>query len=104
MEYLINQTNYRDFSVFEDNKQKARAYFIPYSKRETLEKTSFKDERYSSDLVDVLSGEWDFKYYSDISLLNKEINSDELDYQKINVPSTWQRTGIEPPVYLNCYY
>ena len=104
MEYLINKTNYRDFSVFEDNKQKARAYFIPYSKRETLEKTSFKDERYSSDLVDVLSGEWDFKYYSDISELNKEINSDDLEYQKINVPSTWQRTGIEPPVYLNCYY
>ena len=104
MEYLINKSNYRDFSVFQDNKQEARAYFIPYSKRENLKNTSFKDERYNSDLVDVLSGEWDFKYYSDISLLNQEINSDDIDFCRINVPSTWQRTGIEPPVYLNCYY
>lgn len=104
MEYLINKTNYRDFSVFEDNKRKARAYFIPYSKRETLDRTKLKEERYNSDLVDVLSGEWEFKYYSDISELKTEINSDELDYKTIHVPSTWQRTGIEPPVYLNCYY
>ena len=69
MEYKLNTTNYRDFKVIEDNKCAARAYFIPYSKKEKLSAVDIKHERTDSDLVEVLSGEWDFKYYSDISLI-----------------------------------
>ena len=59
MEYTLNRTNYRDFSLFEENKRAPRAYFIPYSKKEVLAATALKDERFSSDMTEVLSGEWD---------------------------------------------
>ena len=54
MEYKLNTTNYRDFKVIEDNKCAARAYFIPYSKKEKLSAVDIKHERTDSDLVEVL--------------------------------------------------
>lgn len=100
----LNHTNYRNFRVFEKNKLPGRAYFIPCSKKETLSATPFERERVSSDIVRVLSGEWDFKYYADISDMPSTLNTDKTEFDKIAVPSTWQRTGYEPPVYLNCPY
>lgn len=104
MEYKLNKTNYRNFDVFEDNKRAARAYFIPFSKKDRLVQVAIKNERAESDLVELLSGEWDFKFYSDISLLPDSLNIQNTDFDKIHVPSTLQRTGYMPPVYLNCPY
>ena len=104
MEYKLNTTNYRDFKVIEDNKLAGRAYFIPYSKKEKLCAVDLRHERTDSDLVEVLSGEWDFKYYSDISLIPEVFDAAGVEFDRIHVPSTWQRTGYEPPVYLNCPY
>ena len=104
MEYKLNTTNYRDFKVIEDNKLAGRAYFIPYSKKEKLCAVDLKHERTNSDLVEVLSGEWDFKYYNDISLIPEVFDAAGVEFDRIHVPSTWQRTGYEPPVYLNCPY
>lgn len=104
MEYKLNKTNYRDFSVFEDNKRAARAYFIPFSSKDKLGTVAIKDERKESDLVELLSGEWDFKFYSDISLIPDSLNMQEVEFDKVQIPSTWQRTGYLPPVYLNCPY
>lgn len=104
MKYSINKTNFNDFSVYEINKRKGRAYSIPYSSKDVLKKTSFKKERVSSDIVRVLSGEWDFKYYASNKDLPDEIVTENETFDKIHVPSTWQRTGYEPPVYLNCPY
>ena len=104
MKYIVNTTNYCDFDVFEVNKREGRAYFIPYSQKDMLAKTDFRKERFSSDLVRILSGEWDFKYYSHAGDIPKELDTAEIDFDKVTVPSTWQRTGYEPPVYLNCPY
>ena len=104
MEYKLNTTNYRDFKVIEDNKLAGRAYFIPYSKKEKLCAVDLRHERTDSDLVEVLSGEWDFKYYNDISLIPEVFDAAGVEFDRIHVPSTWQRTGYEPPVYLNCPY
>ena len=104
MKYSINRTNYNDFSVYEINKLKGRGYAIPYSSVEVLKKTSLKKERTSSDMVKVLSGEWDFKYYSSNSNLPEILDSDATDFCKIKVPSTWQRTGFDSPAYINCPY
>lgn len=104
MKYQINRTNFNDFSTFEINKREGRAYMIPYASFEALKKTPFRNERISSDMVTVLSGEWDFKYYSSNTLLPDEIDTDRIPFDKIKVPCTWQRTGYEPPVYLNCPY
>ncbi len=104
MKYIINKTNYNDFSVFEINKLEGRAYAIPYSSVEKLKKTPFKKERTSSDMVKVLSGKWDFKYYSSNKDLPENLDTDTIEFNKVKVPSTWQRTGYEQPAYINCPY
>ncbi len=104
MKYTVNTKNYRDFNTFEINKCEGRAYFIPYTDKKTLAQTDFRKERYSSDLVRVLSGEWEFKYYPHAAEVPAELDTAEIEFDKITVPSTWQRTGYEPPVYLNCPY
>ena len=104
MKYLINKTNYKDFSVFEENKLKARSYFIPFSSVEALEKTDYKTERFNSERVLVLNGEWDFKYYEKISELSDEIDTEKLSFGSLEVPSTWQRNGYDQIAYINSRY
>ena len=104
MKYALNRSNYRDFETMEIGKREGRAYFIPYSDKNKLAEISLSEERYSSDLVRVLSGEWEFKYYPHLNDVPYDFDSEKVNFDKINVPSTWQRTGYEPPVYLNCPY
>ncbi len=101
MLYSMNKKNYKDFSVVEIGKLPARAYFIPFRTKAQLDSTDFITERYSSDAVTVLSGEWDFRYYADCTTLEESLDTDKLSFDKVSVPSTWQRTGYEPPCYLN---
>lgn len=101
MIYSMNKTNYNDFSVVELGKMPARAYFIPFKSKEKLNSTDFTTERFSSDCVKVLSGEWDFRYYDDCTRLEEVFDTDKLEFDKVTVPSTWQRTGYEAPCYLN---
>ena len=81
-----------------------RSYFIPFSNLEKLSETSIRNERYSSDMVECLSGEWDFKYYKSCLDIPNELDSDEASFDKVNVPSMWQFTGYEKPYYLNTRY
>ena len=104
MIYQINRTNYRDFDTFEINKREGRFYNIPYSSMEMLQKTKFKKERTSSDLVKLLNGDWDFKHYTSIRDLPDAVDTDAVAFDKIAVPGTWQRKGFEPPAYINCAY
>lgn len=104
MNYSINKNNYRDFNLIQINKLDARSYFIPYKDTDKLISTDILSERYNSDMVEVLSGEWDFKYYHTQNLLKDIIDTDSIDFDKIKVPSTWQRTGYQAPVYLNARY
>lgn len=104
MKYVINRENYKKFPLFEENKHEGRAYFIPYSSRDTLSATPFLEERYQSDLVTVLSGEWDFHYYDKASELPQTLDTDSEAFDRIQVPSDWQRTGYEPPFYVNQRY
>lgn len=104
MKYRINKTNFNDFDVIEKNKLPGRAYMIPYSSKQELEKFKIKKEAYNSDLVQVLSGKWDFKYYCTNKDLPSTIDTDETEFDEITVPSTWQRTGYDSPAYINCPY
>ncbi len=101
MIYSMNKKNYKDFSVVELGKLPARAYFIPFKTKDKLLSTDFITERYSSDAVTVLSGEWDFRYYADCADLEESFDTDKAEFDKVTVPSTWQRNGYEPPCYLN---
>lgn len=104
MQYTIDQHNYRDFDLLQIGKLDARAYFIPYRDEKKLLSTELLKERYESDMVEVLSGAWDFKYYKKQSLMPKEYDTASVQFDEITVPSTWQRTGYQPPVYLNQRY
>ena len=104
MKYSINKTNFNDFSVFEINKREGRGYFIPYSEKSVLKKTPFKKERFSSDMVTVLSGKWQFRYYATNKDLPDVIDTENFAFDTVKIPSTWQRTGYDSPAYINCPY
>ena len=104
MNYLINRENFRQFEISEIGKLPPRAYFIPYSSKDLLESQTVLTERYNSDKVLVLSGEWDFKYYDKDMLIPNSFYTDRVQFDKVNVPSTWQRTGYREPCYLNTRY
>ncbi len=104
MKYTINTTNFRDFNIAEINKLSPRAYFIPYASKEKLCEQSVLTERYNSSMVTLLNGEWDFKYYDKDMLIPNEFYTDRIQFDKVTVPSTWQRTGYREPCYLNTRY
>ena len=104
MNYLINRENFRKFEISELHKLPPRAYFIPYSSKDLLERQTVLTERYNSDKVRILSGEWDFKYYDKDMLIPNSFYTDRVQFDKVNVPSTWQRTGYREPCYLNTRY
>lgn len=104
MNYKINRNLHTDFSIFEENKLKERSYFIPFSSSKKLAKTNYKNERYNSDRVIMLSGEWDFAYYERLSLIPDALDTDTVSFDKITVPCTWQRTGYDQIAYINTRY
>ena len=104
LKYQIIKNLHNRFDVFERNKLSPRAYAIPYKLAENLKAVSYDKERYSSDMVTVLSGEWDFKFYKTMGALPDRLNTIKVKFDKVTVPSVWQRTGHEEPVYLNCPY
>ncbi len=104
MIYSVNRKNFKDFDTYEVNKLPGRAYLIPYSSKDELAATPFKKEQFSSDIVTVLSGKWDFKYFKSNKEMPAKINTDDIKFDKITVPCTWQRTGYDSPMYVNCWY
>lgn len=104
MKYQFKDVNYYNFNVYEENKLAGRSYFIPYPNKAEVEKIDILKERYSSSKVECLNGEWDFLYYEKSSLLNKQIDSDNMIWDKVQVPHMWQMTGYERPFYVNCKY
>lgn len=104
MKYNIIKNIHNNFSVFEKHKLLPRAYAIPFKHSETIKSTCYKKERYSSDLVTVLSGEWNFKFYKSINDVPDKLDTIKTKFDTITVPSDWQRTGYQEPVYLNCPY
>ena len=104
MKYLISRENFRQFDISEINKLSPRAYFIPYPTKKELSAQTVLTERYNSPLVTLLNGEWDFKYYDKDMLIPNEFYSERIQFDKVTVPSTWQRTGYREPCYLNTRY
>lgn len=104
MKYTLQKKNYRNFKVFRDNITEPRAYFIPFRTSEQARTIDVRRERYESDMVTCLSGEWDFKFYPHCDKVPDVLDTARARFDKVQVPSTWQRTGYLEPVYLNCPY
>lgn len=104
MKYIIDKLNHCTFKTIELGRLAPRAYGIPHTKKVDAVNADYKTERYNSDIVKVLSGEWEFKYYKKKSKLPATLDTSKIKFDTVNIPSTWQRTGYEEPVYLNCPY
>ncbi len=104
MKYQIKKLDINDFSVYEKNKLRPRSYFIPNKSKNDFCSVNSLTERYNSSMVNVLSGEWNFKYYEKISRLPSNYDTEKASMDIVKVPSTWQRTGYEQPCYLNTRY
>ncbi|MBO5395945.1 MAG: hypothetical protein J6A97_03590 [Clostridia bacterium] len=104
MKYRILKNLHNNFSVFEKNKLIPRAYAVPFSSFDGLSSICYKKERYSSDMVTVLSGEWNFRFYKSIKDVPDCLDTAKTRFDTVTVPSDWQRTGYQEPVYLNCPY
>ncbi|MDD6727946.1 MAG: glycoside hydrolase family 2 TIM barrel-domain containing protein [Eubacteriales bacterium] len=104
MKYNFKTDNYKTFEKFADNILVPKSYFIPFKSIEELFNTDIRNERYSSSMVDCLSGQWDFAYFENCKDIDREIDINDIAFDKVNVPSTWQHTGYENPYYLNSRY
>lgn len=104
MHYNVKTDNYKNFSKFSENIMFPRSYFIPFSSLKELDGTDIRNERYSSSMVDCLSGEWDFIYYKNCLDVPSDFDTAKIGFDKVNVPSVWQHTGYEPPYYVNQRY
>lgn len=104
MNYNLKTNNYITFKTYKDNVMYPRSYFIPFASLKELDGTGIRNERYSSSMVECLSGEWDFAYYKNCLDIPADFNTDGIDFDKVNVPSVWQHTGYEPPYYVNQRY
>ncbi len=104
MRYNLDKTNYKTFDIIEINKLPARAYFIPYENAESADKVSLLEKRYNSLLVKCLNGVWDFKFYPIPKELPDVLDTDEISWDKMDVPACWQFRGLDRPFYLNTRY
>ena len=104
MRYKIDKSKYCDFKIFQDNKLDERAYFIPFSCADKAKGVDMYRERYVSDRVDMLSGKWDFIYYSQRSDMPTDFDTSAIKFTDIDVPSTWQRRGYDQIAYINTRY
>ena len=104
MKYQLNTSNYHTFSTFEVNKLPAHSYFIPYPDRAGADAVSPKEKRYASPKVICLNGEWDFKFYPRPAELPATLDTDAVEFDKIDVPACWQFRGYDKPFYVNIRY
>ncbi len=104
MRYTLSNDNFNDFYCFEDNALSPRAYFVPFKSMGDACKTTYLNERYSSSLVEILNGKWDFIFYDRISKMPLEIDTDEMQFDTVKVPGCWQYQGYEAPFYINTRY
>ena len=104
MKYRIDQNNYHTFSTYEINKMPARSYFIPYPDRTSADAVTPKEKRYSSSKVVCLNGDWDFKFYERPAEVPEILDTENTEFDTIDVPACWQFRGYDKPFYINIRY
>ena len=105
---VINNMLIKNF--FEDPKtlhvgtMEDRAYYIPYpSQKEAI----LSEDRNSSELFQLLNGQWSFKYFNSIYDVTEEFYLPDFDlarFDSIPVPAVWQNHGYDRHQYINIKY
>ena len=100
---MIVPRYYEDLSMLHDNTMPARAYYIPASQR----RDDLAEHRENSDRLQLLSGEWEFRYFESIYEVQDafyEISYDTWGFDKLTVPGVWQTAGYDSHQYVNIRY
>ena len=79
MIYSLKTGNYCNFEVFEKNKLSARTYAIPFTDKKLASEVELLKERYSSSMVSLINGDWDFIYYSKLSEMEDNFDTDKIN-------------------------
>ena len=97
---MIVPRHYEDLNILHENTMPAMAYYIPASVRmDTL-----VERRENSDRLQMLNGEWNFRYYESIHELKDafyETDYDLSSFDRIKVPGVWQTAGYDTHQYTN---
>ena len=104
MKYQINRENYHRFDIISQNKLPPRSYFIPFETKAQADGVTPKQKRYASPKVRCLSGDWDFRFYPRPAELPAELDTEQVVFDTIDVPSCWQFRGYDKPFYVNVRY
>lgn len=89
--------------VFELNKEKARAYFIPFASEQEVDRNNI----WSSSLIQSLNGNWQFYLSKNPAERPYYFFKDDYDtreWKTIKVPANWECEGHEYPIYTNVKY
>lgn len=105
MQYKKAPAYYQDFNTIHVNTLPSRSYFIPFTTKDGCMSANNKYKRYDSDKVVCLNGIWDFCYFDNPNDFDSQtFSTDDLKFDKLDVPSCWQFNGYGNPVYLNARY
>lgn len=100
---MVVPRHYENLHVLHEHTMPARSYYIPASVRmDTL-----VEQREDSDRMQILNGEWRFRYYGSIYELNDAFYKTGFDvssYDRIRVPGVWQMSGYDSHQYTNIRY
>lgn len=105
MEKIAAQGSAKSKMIYHENTEtlhvnmlEKHCYFIPFGK----DQDPFAD-RITSERMELLNGEWNFRYFD--SIIDLEDNFVEIEGEKtLVVPSNWQLHGYDKPQYTNVPY
>ena len=100
---MIVPRYYENLDVLHDRTMPNRSYYIPASRR----MDDLVEHRTHSDRMQLLNGDWEFRYYDSIYDLQDAFYETEYvpeGYDKIPVPSVWQMHGYDAHQYTNIRY
>lgn len=100
---MIVPRHYEDLHMLHENTMADRAYYIPASRRMDC----LEEQREQSDRIQMLNGDWKFRYYDSIYDLKEQFyreDYDAEDYVSIPVPGVWQQYGYDCHQYTNFRY
>lgn len=95
--------DWENVSVFNKNKEEARATFVPFANSEE----ALTKQRKESSLYKSLNGTWKFKWVKKPTDRPKDFflpNYNTSNWDNIPVPSNWELEGYGIPIYVNHQY
>ncbi|MCF0134350.1 MAG: beta-galactosidase [Blautia sp.] len=97
---MLMKHYYEDLHVLHENVMPNRCYYIPSSSRMDC----LVEEREKSDRIQMLNGDWKFRYYDSVYAMQDaffETDYDASGFDTVSVPGVWQNYGYDTHQYTN---